>query len=237
MNRTARHLAPAFLALALSAAAPLARAQAQSALPFDEQATRRFIAEQVAAQGMARRFDVQLGTPDARYSLPQCRRTEPFLPTGARLWGRTNLGLRCVEGGTGSILLPVTVTVWGQALVAATPLNAGIVPTAQDVREQEVELSRESPNVLTSAQELQGKTLMRPLAAGQVLHTDMLRITPVVQSGDPVRLRIQGGGFAITAAGVALASAGEGQGLRVRTDFGRILTGIARENRVVEVNP
>jgi len=232
MERTALAI-PAAVALAASCLA----AHAQGIPSFDEQAARQFVSQQVASQGNASRFDVQLGTADLRIALPQCRRSEFFVPAGARLWGRSSLGLRCVDGATWSVLMPVTVTAWGPALVASTPLSAGTVPTSSDVREQEVELTREGSGLLHDAHELQGRTLSRPVAAGQALRADMLRITPVLQAGEPVRLRIQGPGFAITASAVALASAGEGQGIRVRTDFGRILTGIAREGRIVEVTP
>jgi flagella basal body P-ring formation protein FlgA len=57
----------------------------------------------------------------------------------------------------------------------------------------------------------------------------------VVQAGDPVRLRIAGAGFAVSAAGQALGTAAEGQPVRVRSELGKILTGVARAGRVVEV--
>src|ERR1043166_3241740 len=38
--------------------------------------------------------EITVGEPDARLDLAQCRRYEPFIPTGARLWGRTTLGVR-----------------------------------------------------------------------------------------------------------------------------------------------
>ena len=214
-------------------------AVAQPAPPlFDEQAIRAYVSQQVAAQGGLARFDVQLGAPDlSRVALQPCRRAEPFVPGGARLWGRSSLGLRCVDGAGWTLMVPVTVTGWGPALVAAAPLSAGSVPGAQDVREQEVELTREPQGLLRDASQLQGRTLTRALQPGQALRADMLRATPVVQAGDPVRLNIQGRGFAITASGQALVSAAEGQAARVRTDFGRVLTGIAREGRQVDVTP
>jgi flagella basal body P-ring formation protein FlgA len=77
--------------------------------------------------------------------------------------------------------------------------------------------------------------LTRAVAPGQALRVDMVRARSVVQAGDPVRLRIVGAGFAISAAGHALVSAGEGQPVRVRTELGKVLTGVAREGRQVDV--
>ncbi len=83
---------------------------------------------------------------------------------------------------------------------------------------------------------LQGRTLLQAVAAGQPVRPEMTRATPVVQAGDTVRLRIVGTGILIAGAGQALAAAGIGQSVRVRTDLGKVLSGVAREGRVVEVS-
>jgi flagella basal body P-ring formation protein FlgA len=229
----ARILSAALLALlALAAAAP-ARAQAV----FDENALRSFVSQQVAAAGgdLVSRFDVRLGSLEAQTALAPCRRSEPFVPANGRLWGRSSLGLRCADGANWTVLLPVTVTVWGRALVAATPLAAGAVLSEQDVREQEIELTREPANLVRDPKQLAGRTLARALSPGQAIRPDMVRVTSVIQAGDPVRLRISGPGFAVAAAGQALGAAGAGQTIRVRTDLGKILLGVARDGRLVDV--
>lgn len=220
--------------LAAASLAGTAAAQVPGAGPIDENALRAYVSQQVAAGGLATRFDVQLGTVNTM-ALGPCRRTEPFLAAGARLWGRSSLGLRCTDGANWSVLLPVTVRAWGPALVAANPLPAGSSLGADDVREQEVELTREPPGLLRDANRLQGLTLNRPVNPGQTLRLDMFRATLVVQAGDSVRLRINGTGFAVTATGQALNPAAEGQTLKVRTELGKVLTGVAREGRTVEV--
>jgi flagellar basal body P-ring formation protein FlgA len=63
----------------------------------------------------------------------------------------------------------------------------------------------------------------------------MLRVTSVVAAGDPVRIRMLGKGFSIAGAGQALNAAGEGQMVKVRTEMGRIVSGVARDGRVVDV--
>lgn len=232
-----RALLAGFAGIALLAAAAVHAQVAQPAAGPDDEALRAYASQQVAAMNpQATRFDVQLGSVD-RYALAPCRRTEPFLPANARLWGRSSVGLRCVDGASWSLLVPVTVRLWGPALVAAGPLAAGAVPAAQDVQSQEVELTREGPSVLRDAGQLGGRTLVRPVGAGQVLRSEMLRMTQVVQPGDPVRLRILGQGFVLVASGQALGGAGEGQVVRVRTELGRVLSGTAHEGRTVDVTP
>jgi flagellar basal body P-ring formation protein FlgA len=221
------------LFLAACAAVPAANAQAL----YDEDALRAYVSGQVAASAgdLVSRFDVKLGAAQSNAALAPCARTEPFLPAGARLWGRSSVGVRCTEGATWSLLVPVTVSAWGRAIVAAAPLAAGTVLGPQDLREQELELTREGAGLARDAAALAGRTLTRAVNPGQPMRADMVRVTTVVQAGDPVQLRIVGPGFAVTSAGQALTAAGDGQSVRVRTNLGKILTGIAREGRQVEV--
>lgn len=223
-------------ALAVAALSGLHSARAQH-VSVDENALRSFASAQVAgANGdYVSRFDVKIGSLDALAQVAPCRRSEPFLPSGARLWGRSSLGLRCVDGATWTVMLPVVVTAWGRAVVAATPLTAGVVLATTDLREGEVELTREGAGVTRDAQALAGRTLLRGLQPGQAVRIDMVRSTPVVMAGDPVRLRILGAGFIVTSSGQAMNTAADGQSVRVRTELGKVLTGVAREGRQVEV--
>lgn len=214
-----------------------AGAAAQTAVPFpDEAALRATVSQHVmAAAPQLSRFEVQVQMPQLRADLAPCGRTEPFLPPGARPWGRLAVGVRCVQGASWTVMVPVAVRAWAPGLVAAAPMPVGTVPTAADVQEQEVEITREPGPVLRDAGALQGRGLVRAVQAGQPLRADMLRAVNVVQAGDPVRLRIAGVGFAVQATGQALSAAAEGQPLRVRTELGKVLTGVARDGRIVDV--
>jgi flagellar basal body P-ring formation protein FlgA len=76
---------------------------------------------------------------------------------------------------------------------------------------------------------------VRAIEAGRVIALAALRELPAVSQGDPVRLIGVGQGFSIVTEAVALASAGPGQAVRIRTESGKMLTGTARTGRVVEV--
>lgn len=231
--RTLRRLVA--LALPLLLAAPTAHAESYSAAQAagDGGATllRQFVERSSGASG---RVEVTLGQLDPRIRLAPCARIEPFLPPGVRLWGRTSIGVRCVEGANWTVSLPVTVSVFGAALVANAPLAAGRAPAEQDFRLEEVDLTRESGNVVTDPAQLANRVLARPLAAGQALRADHLKVPATIASGEPVKVRVIGEGFSIAAEAVALAPAGDGQTLRVRTENGKILSGTVRD-RIVEV--
>jgi flagella basal body P-ring formation protein FlgA len=168
-------------------------------------------------------------------SLAPCEHAEPFLRSGARLWGRTFVGLRCVSGAQWTISVPVQVRVYGAALVAARALPAGQPISEADVRTEQVEWTREAQGVARQFAQLQQRVPARPLAAGQPIGLALLSDVPAVALGDPVKLVGLGQGFSITTDGVALAAASIGQPVRVRVESGKIVTGTAREGRIVEV--
>lgn len=185
--------------------------------------------------GVAGRVEVSIGTPDARLHLAACQKMQPFVPTGTRLWGRTTLGVRCVEGAVWQVFLPAHIKVFGQAPVAARPLNMGDGVAGGDVRFEEVELTRFPAGAFADPAQLADKQLSRSVAAGQPLMRDYFRARQVVAQGDSVKVVYAGPGFAVSTQGRALSGATEGQNVRVVTEAGKTLNGTARSGRIVEV--
>lgn len=180
------------------------------------------------------RVELRFGQLNPNLRLDACSRIEPFLSPGARLWGRTSIGVRCVEGASWSVAVPMTVAVFGPALVASRPISPNTPLSAADVHVQEVELSRENRPALTDPAQLEGQMSTRALRPGQTLRDYHLRVMPTVRPGDPVRLRMIGQGFVVTSDGAAMASAGNGQAVRVRTPSGKIMIGTVN-GRTVDV--
>lgn len=202
-----------------------------SAQPLDEARLRAYVQSQLSEA--AGRADITIGEIDSRLS--PCTRIEPFLPAGARLWGRGTVGVRCVEGASWRTYVPIEVRIYGPAVVAARGLSAGLALSPGDVRIEEVELTREPPGVLNDPVQVDNKVLIRTLTMGQPIRGDQLRAQPVVRSGEQVKLTYSGSGFIVSAEGRALAPAVEGQSVRVRTESGKVLTGTARMGGVVEI--
>jgi flagella basal body P-ring formation protein FlgA len=183
------------------------------------------------------RAEVEVGALDPRLRLAPCHRVEPYLPAGTRLWGRTRVGLRCVEGTVRwNVYLPLQVRVWTPSLVAAAALPAGTVLSAADLRIAEVDAAREpAPAVADPALAL-GRALARPLAAGEALRRTHLRSREWFAAGDTVKLRVAGAGYAIAAEGTALAPGVEGRTVKIRTDGGRVVTAMPVAVRQAEVS-
>jgi flagellar basal body P-ring formation protein FlgA len=218
------------------AAASESAAPAQP-LSVAERSLRSFIDTQTRAlnESYPGRVEVMLGSMDARRNLAPCARVEPFMAPGARLWGRSNIGLRCREGANWTTYLPIEVRIYGMALIAARPLSAGQVLAPEDSRLEEIELTREPIGVASDPLVLEGKIVTRAVAVGVALRAEWLRGKPVIASGDAVKLVYLGSGFEIVADAKALQGAAEGQSVRVQVESGRVLTGTARDGRRVEV--
>jgi len=209
---------------------------AHAASPLQEQVRMHALREAAAAAGGTQsRIEVVVGDIDARLPLAACTKAEVFQTGGARFWGRAFASVRCIAGASFSTNVAVTVRVFGPALIAARPLAAGAPVQADDVRVAEVEWTREAQGVATTIAQLDQRVLARPIASGQPIALSALRAPQVIGQGEPVRLIGRGNGFSISAEGIALASAVAGQTVRVRTDAGKILTGVARAGRQVEV--
>lgn len=225
-----RFLSTVFLCLLSGAAGAQAAAH---------ETVRQFVQREAAAVaarlGANVRLEVTVGALPSGMQLAPCARIEPFVPSGVRLWGRTHVGMRCMDGANWSVLLPVTVKIFGPALVAARPLAALQAIAPDDLRIAEVEWTREPQGVATDPAQIDNRVLTRPLGVGQPVPLAALRAPLAVGQGDPVKVLGQGRGFSIQTDGIALAAAQEGQPVRVRTESGRILTGIARVGRSVEV--
>lgn len=189
--------------------------------------------------GLPGRVEVTVGAIDERLRLAPCTQMVPFLPAGARLWGRSLIGVRCQDTGTGgpgwSVLVPVEVKVFGQALLATRPLPVGETPGLDSLSLQEIELTREAPGVITDLNQINDSVMTRMLAAGQPLRREHLRQRPVVAVGDMVKLVASGNGFSVTSYGKALNAGAEGQTVRVQADSGRTMSGIARAGKIVEI--
>lgn len=188
------------------------------------------------AQASAPRIEVELGQLDPRLVLAPCQQIEPYVPVGARMAGRTRIGLRCLQGSSKwNVFLPLTVKIFGRALVSSTALPSGTVVRVHHLAEAEVDLAHSAEPVIQSAESLLGRTLARPLAAGDAFRSTDLKLRHWFAAGELVKVVAIGPGFSVSAEGQALGPGLEGQPTRVRTESGRIVTGMPTAERRVEM--
>ena len=227
-------------ALALSAASASVDATA-TALPDNLAAEVQRLAREAAVivWGDAvkpPRIEVVLGRLDPRLKLAPCQQILPYLPAGTRPLGHTRMGLRCARGQTAwNVSLPIAVKVWAPSLVASTTLPAGTVLEARHLMSAEVDLAERADPTIALPEAALGRTLARGLAAGEALRRTDLKTRLWFSAGDTVRIVAVGPGYAISSEGQAMGPGLEGQSARVRTESGRIVSGIAAGERRIEV--
>ncbi len=183
------------------------------------------------------RVEVALGQLDPRLKLAPCDKVRAYMPEGMRMWGKTRVGLRCEQGPVKwNVFWPVTVKVWGQALVAAHALRPGNPIAETDLRLAEVDLAEKTAPAVLRAADIVGRSVVRGIEAGQSLRQDDVKARRWFAAGDPVRLTVRGEGFQMAAQGMALTPGDEGQCARVRTDSGRVVCGNPVGERLVELS-
>ena len=225
-------------AAALAAIALVATpARAQTPSPAElSQITQSWIdtALQQTPQSTPLRMEVDVGALDERLRLAPCARIEPYLPAGARLWGRSRLGLRCLEGtARWNVFLPLTIKAFGPAWVLTSNVPAGTALTEADAMQAEVDWAAEPASVLADPSMWVGQVASRPLVSGQALRQSMLRAPHAFKVGAQVRVVAEGPGYAVTSMGQALVAGAVGQTVRIRMTNGRIITGIVDETGAV----
>ena len=183
------------------------------------------------------RTEIELGELDGRLRLAPCAKVEPFLPPGSRLWGKTRLGVRCVDGPSRwSVFLPLTVKAFGPAWVVRGDLASGTVLTESDALQAEVDWALEPSPVVATPEQWVGQVASRALSTGQVLRQGSIRPAQVFLAGAQIRVVAQGKGFQVMTDGLALSAGVIGQQARVRMDNGRIMSGLVTDRRTVSMD-
>lgn len=228
-------------AIALGGVALLSlAAQAQDVAAMLARDSQSWLEQTVAAARPAGsaplRMVVSVGSLDSRLTLAPCGAVEPYVPPGMRLWGKTRVGLRCVDGRTRwNVFLPVQVKAFGQAWVVKGDVAAGTVLAEGDAVLAEVDWAQENNSVLADPALWVGQTTTRRLSTGETLRAGLVKPAQVFQAGATVRVVAQGSGFSVTADGQALSPGVIGAQARVRIDNGRILSGVVLDVRTVRV--
>ena len=182
------------------------------------------------------RVAVEIGALDARLRLAPCQQIQPYLPPGMAVWGRTRIGLRCVEGATRwNVTLPVRVAVYGRAVVASGPLPAGVNLSQEQLAMADIDIAAEPGAVFTDPALLVGRVLARPVGAAEALRAPALKSRQWFAAGETVQVSAIGEGFAVSSEAQAMSAGIEGQEVRVRFESGRVAAGRAVGERRVEL--
>ncbi|CAM2180826.1 flagella basal body P-ring formation protein FlgA [Paraburkholderia sacchari] len=229
---TAAHSAPAANASAMT--------YGQTAqLPPGQEDGERIRATVVAflqqqAAGLPGKVSVSVGPVFPR-GLAACAALEPFMPPGARMWGRTTVGVRCFGAKPWTLYVVGRVAVDITYYVAARQIDAGQTLSAADFVPHEGDLASLPQTIITDPTQANGAVALARITAGLPLRTDMLRSASSVVIGQTVKVVAVGSNFTISAEGSVLNNAAPGQMVRVRTAGGQIISGVVKDAATVQV--
>lgn len=167
--------------------------------------------------------------------LAACTALEPFMPTGARLWGTTSVGVRCAGAKPWTLYLQARIAINSTYYLAARQIDAGTVVTAQDLLARDGDLSNLPRAIITDPSQAVGSTALVRIGAGMPLRQDLLKSASAVSIGQTVRVVAQGQGFQISSEGSVMNNASPGQQVRVKMAGGQIISGIVVNGATVQV--
>ncbi|AMO98828.1 flagella basal body P-ring formation protein FlgA [Collimonas arenae] len=222
--------------LALIAGGPAAMARPAELSGSAKSVIEQFLMNQ--ANGLPGKVSIRIDTPMSG-ALPACDNPEPFLPNGARLWGRVSVGVRCSGDGSGASswtrYVPAYVAVVANYYVASRPLNAGETLSAADFEVRQGDLCALPRGVITNPQQASGMIIANRIAPGAPLRQELLRNATVILQGQNVRVLAQGAGFVVSTEGRAMTNAAAGATIQVKTQAGQMVSGIARADGSVDL--
>jgi len=223
-------LTSALLLLTLTSAASAAETQDPARL---RQTVDQFL--QVQSAGLPGKVTVTVGNVDGRMKLAACPAPEAFLMPGTKPWGKTTVGVRCAAPSPWTVYIQANVSVLGNYIAAAAPVPQGQPIVESQLATIQGDLTTLPASIATDKAQVLGRTSNIAISAGMPLRLDSLRIKPVVQMGQLVRLVSAGPGFKVSAEAKAVGNAADGQVVQVRTAGGQNISGIARAGGMVEV--
>lgn len=211
---------PTALALVLAVLPPLTGAQERQSLEAIRAAARDFVQAQLATRYAE--LEIEAAPLDARLRLPACtQRLEAFLAPGARLAGRTTVGVRCAGPEAWSLYVPLQVRAFGKVVTARQALARGQVLTEADLALERRDLFALPGTPLTGLSQALGQTLRQAVAAGTVLQPTMLESRKLVRRGEPVTIVAEAGAVQVRTSGVVLADGAAGDRIPVRNALTR----------------
>lgn len=192
---------------------------------------------QSQTQGYPGKVNIEIQPLDSRIRVSACELMEGFAVQGARLWGKTHIGVRCLQSSAKpwSLYVQTDVQVWGEYAVTALPIGQGSLLQASDVVMQNGDLTKLPSGIITDLTMLEGKQAALNMPLGTVLRPELLKSRPVVLQGQSVSLHSSGQGFVVSADGVAMQTANAGQVVDVKVSSGQIIKGVAQASGKVEV--
>jgi flagella basal body P-ring formation protein FlgA len=181
---------------------------------------------------------VTVGQLDSRLRLARCPSKElaASMPVGMALQARSTVGVTCSGSVHWTVYVPVTVESKIDVLVLTRAVNRDARLTAADVTVETRRTAGPGNAYLTTAAELNGRTVRRPLAVGTILSVDMFTPDLIVRRGQEVTLLSSGGAVEVRVNGRAMVDGAAGARIQVQNlSSMRVVEGVVESADLVRV--
>lgn len=198
---------------------------------------RQFAAGMAAAERGAAR--VEVGALDRRLRLPRCDKPlSAYLSPSSRNASRQSIGVRCDGAVPWSLFVPVTIERPAQVVVTTRPVPRGQVITGEDVKLAERDLNTLHRGYLTDLAQAVGQRAERDLPGDEELVPGNVGKPNAIKRGAEITIMAADELLDVRVSGVALASGGIGERIRVRNasskrEFDAVVVG----EGLVQVSP
>lgn len=191
----------------------------------------QFLLRQTA--GLPGKVAIRIETPRSG-AVPTCENAEPFLPTGARSWGRVSVGLRCMSGRPWTRYVPAYISVISSYYVSTRQIDAGQALTSTDFTAREGDLTTLPASIIVDPAQLKGVMALNRIASGAPIRRESVRGVSILQQGQNVKIITRGQGFVISTEGKTMTDAAIGALVQVKIQGGQLTSGIVGPDGVVE---
>jgi len=183
-------------------------------------------------------FDIRISTLDQRLKLSQCDSPlDAYLPPGAKLYGKTTVGVRCSGGKPWKIFVPVTLALYEKVLAVSRTIVKGETLGPEDFTMVSKEVGPASQTYFRNSQQALGFIAKRSIPAGRILTAHMVQAPRLVQAGQEVILLATTPQLEVRMKGKALSDGSKGDLINVRNVRSkRVVQGIVIHAGVVRVN-
>ena len=180
---------------------------------------------------------VTAGSLDSRLRLARCDvPLEAFQPSGSRMLGNTTVGVRCTSSSVWTLYVPVSVSLFGDVVVAARPLPRSHLLTAADLKLARRDLAQLHAGYYSNIDQLVGKQAGRNIALDTAVSSLLVKEPLAVRRGQRISLVATAGGLEVRMTGEAMSDGTAGERIRVRNLHSkRIIDGIVKSGTTVQV--
>ena len=181
--------------------------------------------------------EVRAGSLDSRLRLVRCDvPLEAFQPSGSRALGNTTVGVRCSGNTTWTLYVPVSVSLFGDVVVAARPLTRKTLLTAADLKLVRRDLAQLHNGYFSDIGQVVGKETGRTIGVDTAISSLLVKEPLAVRRGQRVSLVAAAGGLEVRMRGEAMSDGAAGERIRVRNlSSKRVVDGIVKSASTVQV--